>query len=489
MSKPNRLLGCAMRKGALAGMLVLLGTASAHGQGVPDAAGPPLSGLPVQIIPGAPGLGGMPNYPRTFGAVEASASAVVPAQATTKAPLAGTTTGTVEEYPVDLPPATVSGAPVEGAPTISTFVRPHQERWWVGGGYTAAFIRPTPFGLPLVTTGAATDNPPGALGQPGTAVAFGGRDLDYGTAHGGYLDLGLWLDADNCYSVDLTGFVVAPSHVGYLASSDFTGSPAILRPVFGTATMREVAFVDALPGVAAGGTQIDTRALLLGGEFNVRCHAYWWRRLHADALLGFRTLHFEEGLNVQDRLEPLTADNFTFNGAFVNPGSTITDINQFKTYNTFYGAQLGGRLRWEYDWMYVDIFGKIAAGVNSQIANISGSSTLVSPGGTTTVPGGILALSSNSGNHRRDQVGYVREVGFNLGFDLLQHVRLKLGYSFLSWSGVVRPGDTVDRVVNPHLVPTDQTFGTPGGPARPTFVFKDELLYVHFLNVGLELHY
>lgn len=458
-----------MRNGCLACLLLFLATGLAA----------------AQALPGAPGFGGMPNYPRTFGPMDPPAPAPVkPAQATT--PAAPPTAA--EEYPLDLPVTvpTESSAPALPA---SSYLRPHQERFWIGGGYTAAWIRPTPLGLPLVTTGASTDNPPGALGQPGTAVTFGGRDLDYGTAHGGYLDVGLWLDPENHYSVDFTGFAVAPSRTSYLVSSDFTGNPSILRPVFGTITLREAAFVDALPGTSAGGTMIDTRALLLGSEVNLRAHGYWWRRLHADALLGFRTLHLEEGLNIQDRLEPLTANNFTFQGNFVNPGSAITDDNRFKTLNTFYGAQVGARLRWELDWMYVDLFGKIGVGVNNQVANISGSSTLISPAGTTTVPGGILALSTNSGNHSRDQVGYVREVGFNLGYDLLQHVRLKVGYSLLLWSGVVRPGDTIDRVINPHLVPTDQTFGTPGGPARPAFVFKDELLYAHFLNVGMEFHY
>jgi hypothetical protein len=392
-------------------------------------------------------------------------------------------------YPLDIPSGSAAvGEPVGSLFTDQPYLRPNQDAFWITGGYTAAWIRT--YNLPpLVTTGAKGDNPPGALGQPGTAVTFGNGPLDYGTAHGGFLDLGVWLDAAHHYSLDFTGFIVAPSSVNYSAASDNSGNPSILRPAFSTINNRQVAFVDALPGTSTGGVNINARQLLLGGEFNARYHAYCWGRLHADALLGFRTLHLEEGFETQDRLQPLVNDVFTFQNSLVGAGSTITDDNRIKTLNTFYGAQVGGRLRWEYDWMYIDVFGKIGVGVNNQVANISGSSTLITPASSTTVPGGLLALPSNIGDHSRNQVGYIREAGLNFGFDVMEHLRLKVGYSFLSWSGVVRPGNVVDPVVNPHQVPTDQSFGQPGGPARPAFVFKDEVLWAHFVNLGMEFHY
>jgi hypothetical protein len=83
--------------------------------------------------------------------------------------------------------------------------------------------------------------------------------------------------------------------------------------------------------------------------------------------------------------------------------------------------------------------------------------------------------------------GVVPEVGLDVGLRLAPWARARVGYSFLYWSGVVRPGDQVDRQVNPRLVPTDQDFGLPGGPARPASQLNRTDFWAHGLNFGAEL--
>jgi hypothetical protein len=392
----------------------------------------------------------------------------------------------VEPEGIELTPSLDVPA-AEYAPGLDSraFHRSHQERWWLGAGYLAAWLRPaqTP---PLVTTGSAADAPPGALGQPGTAVLFGDGSIGYGTYHGGWLELGFWLDPEDRCSLDFTGFGLVPNNIRYATSADPGGNPVITRPIFGLINQSEAAFVDSLPGIATGGTLIDMRTLLLGGEVDLRYHWYCCHRWHLDALVGFRTLHFEEDLQIQDRIQPLQANSFTFLGNVVNPPSIITDTDRFDARNTFYGANFGLRAKWEHDYCFVDVFGKIAVGVNAQVVDVFGVSTL---NGTASAPGGLLALPTNIGEHSRRHFSYVREAGFNVGCDPHRHIRCRAGYSFLAWSGVARPGDAIDRVINPRQVPTDQSFGTPGGGTRPTFIFPDDLLWVHFLNVGVELHW
>src|SRR5262245_9985124 len=52
-------------------------------------------------------------------------------------------------------------------------------RLWVSAEYLLWWIKDGPFPVPLATTGSATDPTPGALGQPGTTVLFGGSNVDF----------------------------------------------------------------------------------------------------------------------------------------------------------------------------------------------------------------------------------------------------------------------------------------------------------------------
>ncbi len=71
-----------------------------------------------------------------------------------------------------------------------------------------------------------------------------------------------------------------------------------------------------------------------------------------------------------------------------------------------------------------------------------------------------------------------------LGYCLCPQWRVKLGYTFLYWSSVVRPGDQIDRDVNPNLLPPEATPLT--GLQRPVFTFVESDLWVNGLNLGLE---
>ena len=85
--------------------------------------------------------------------------------------------------------------------------------------------------------------------------------------------------------------------------------------------------------------------------------------------------------------------------------------------------------------------------------------------------------------------GFVPEAGINFNVEATKNIRLRFGYSFLFWNAVSRPGQQIDRAVNPGLVPSDLTFGTVTGPVRPTFRFADDYLWVQTFNLGVEFHY
>jgi hypothetical protein len=101
----------------------------------------------------------------------------------------------------------------------------------------------------------------------------------------------------------------------------------------------------------------------------------------------------------------------------------------------------------------------------------------------------LLALSTNSGRISHDEFAVVPELGVILGYDVTHLVRLTVGYSFLYWSDVARPGDQVNRIVNPALVPTSTVFGTTGGLPQPAPSFNRTDFWAQGLSFGIELRY
>ncbi len=457
--------------------------------------GTPPSGAFVPMGDSQVGYGGMgsgaypyypaPAYPAVFPYGYPQNFGPVGSQPTMLPPGAG----------AEMPPSAGMGMPGydqddDDKPAKSLFHRDTREHFWASVDYTMAWFHSESFRTILATTGSPADLHPAAIGQPGTVALFGQDGVNYGMFSGIHAEVGLFLDEDNHFSLEVGGMYIFPNHRQFALQSDPTGNPIIARPVLNAATQQEVAFIDAFPGTASGGIAIDTRSELYGAELNARVHGYGLKRLHADALLGFRFERLEETLSIQDQLSPLVAGTFPFNGGLVNPPGMIGDTDRFHTSNSYYGVQLGGRVSWEEEWFCVSVFGKASLGPNDERVSIRGSSTSLVNGTTQTVPGGILALPSNIGEYRRTVLGFVPEAGITLGFNVNSHIRLNASYSFLYWNQVVRPGGQIDRQVSPAQVPTDITFApttTPG--SRPQFTFNDESFWAHTLTFGIEFHY
>jgi len=399
------------------------------------------------------------------------------------------------------------GVAAEPAVGFAPFHRENHDKFWVEGSSQLSWIRPQNLPGPLATTGSPQDLSPGALGQPGTAVLFGDK-INFQTFSGIQMKAGLFLDPENHFSVDGAGFYLFPSHVRFQANSDAAGNPIIGRPIFNVGTNpaapgivpREFVEDDSFPAsifmgvpfpaLFSGGIAIDAKSELYGFEVNGAYHSYTMGRLHAEALGGFRFLHLDENLLIQDHLTALLPGVLTFLGTPIPAGDQITDFDSFQTTNSFYGLQLGGRLTWEEDWFSVGVFGKVALGETQQKVIINGATSLIDPFlGTQTAVGGMLALPSNIGNRSRTVFGVVPEGGLNLKADVTRWLRLTAGYSFLYWSEVVRAGAQIDRLVNIGQIPSDNNFGLTTGPARPLFRFNEEAFWVNSFNFGVEFHY
>jgi hypothetical protein len=203
-----------------------------------------------------------------------------------------------------------------------------------------------------------------------------------------------------------------------------------------------------------------------------------------DALGGYRYLRFSDGLSVTENLVSTNPAS----PIFVPLGTLINVTDSFSTRNQFNGGDLGlaGQL-WRGPWV-LGLLGKLAVGDNQQVVAATGSTSVTVPGHPTVVnPGGLLALSSNSGHFTRDRVSLVPEFGVNLGYQITPHLRIFTGYTLLYWFNVVRAGNQVDLTVNPNLLPP--VTGAAAGPAHPAPHFQTTDLWVQGLSTGLEFRF
>jgi hypothetical protein len=355
--------------------------------------------------------------------------------------------------------------------------------WWTKGS-----------NLPnLVTGGSATDAIPGALGQPGTRVLFGGDEDSQGHS-GARFNAGIWLNDSHTFGLEGSYFFLGSrSENFFTGASGAPGSAVITRPFLdvpptGAAPFQNSEIV-AFPGVAGGTVSVQSTSRLQGAAPDVLCNlcccGSCCSGYRVDLIGGFSWFELNESVNINEDITP----NGGLGSGFP-PGSRIAVNDQFSTQNDFYGPQIGIRGEWWRDRFFVNARSSLAIGDSHESVSITGSTVFTAPGSAPIVaPGGLLALPSNIGNFSRDHFAVVPETGFNVGYQVTPHLRTYVGYTFMYWSSVVRPGDVIDGAVNPSQLPTIAGRGPLVGPANPAFEFHDSNFWAQGLNLGVELRY
>lgn len=351
-------------------------------------------------------------------------------------------------------------------------------RWYGSAEYLLWFIRGQTL-PPLLTTGPLTAAVPGALGQPGTTVLYGGNTYDNNPYSGVRLRGGYWFNDSHGLGLDLGGFFLGSNSNNFTASS--MGFPFLARPFFNALTgAQDIEAVAAPTGLAGTFSAVNT-FILYGAEANLRRNLFCGCNWFIDGFAGWRLLGLNESLTMRENLAVVSSSNPS-----LPAGSTFNVSDRFATSNLFNGAQIGAIGEYRIGRWSLDLRTSIALGGTQQNVNISGSTSSQGPGIVpTTLPGGLLALSSNIGSHTRGMVSFVEEVGFNVGYQFTNHIRGFVGYNFLFWSSVVRPGEQIDTVVNPNLIPP----AVGGGPSRPTFGFNGADFWVQGITAGIDIRW
>jgi hypothetical protein len=401
------------------------------------------------------------------------------------------------ELPDDLPPAPApvhGGAFTDGRPAVEADAAPAAEETLLpydpfGADPSRVYLRadylmwwfkqahlPT-----LLTTG--PDEPPdvgtGVLGMPGTHVLFGG-DAGGGLRSGARLTVGAWCDDECQTGVEASGFFIGQRSFRSLAGSD--EFPVISRPFFSLNAGAESAQEATRPGISTGSVSVGGPSSLWGAEIDLRCNLCETCTSRLDFLVGPRYLQLDEGLDIHESLLGQAGA-----GAFA--GSHIDVVDRFDTRTQFYGAQAGLDYRLSRGAWSLDLLGKVALGDSHEVVTINGSQRVVSPtGAVTTFNGGLLALPSNSGQFTRDRFAVVPEGSVNLAWQATDWCRLVVGYNFLYWSSVARPGDQIDRVIDVTQIPNGPP-ATSTGMARPAAVVRGTDFWAQGVSFGVEFRY
>ena len=347
---------------------------------------------------------------------------------------------------------------------------------------------------PLVITGTGINPTTGQIENPQTIV---GGNVNNDLRSGGRFTVGFWCDSDEKSAVEGTFFFLGQRSVNYLVGSD--AYPLLARPfqVANTSAVVSPSGVDiggksfeeiaTFPNQVVGRITVETPSNLWGAEANYRCNlcCNCWSRI--DLLAGFRYLQLDEGLHITESLETVAQV-----GDFP-PGTQRTVVDTFDTRNQFYGGQLGLRGDWNWGPWSLDCMTKVALGDTHQTVNRDGYQVIQQPGAQPQFyPGGLLVLpNANLGIVSRDRFTVVPEINLSLSYHVTDWWRIFVGYNFLYWSSVARPGNQIDQSLDVTKIPQFLQFSsvTAVNPPRPAPIINGTPFWAQGITIGMEFRY
>ena len=334
--------------------------------------------------------------------------------------------------------------------------------WSVSGDKLPALVTTAPVGTPLGVAG--------VLGQPTTTVLFGNSSVNNDWRSGGRITGGYWFDPQRSRGIEASFFGLENASTGFAASSG--AYPILTRPFTNALTGLPDALIASFPGISTGSVNASETSRLFGAGALYRQDIGMWSGQRVNALIGYRYLRSSDTLWITD-----IASSVAF--------GTFTPSDNFKAASNFHGLDLGLTGDWRNGPWSLEWRGKVALGANLNTADVSGSTTSTIAGFTTTVPGGFLALASNSGHFSQTKFAVIPELSLKAGYQIAPAWRLTVGYDVLYWTGVQRAGGLIDTNINPSLVPP----GPPAGPTRPLPVMNTTNLLAQGFSFGVRYNY
>ncbi len=337
------------------------------------------------------------------------------------------------------------------------------------------------------------DVPPLVVRVNGNAadVIFGNQPMLTDERSGYRIKAGKWFD--DCQTVGIQGEYLRLGDIeqNYIAASNALGRPQLGRPFIEANSGQQFIQDVSVPLELAGSVSVNARGnfssaglRMLYNTCNMDLGCGSFRRI--DFLLGYRYLQLDESLLIHEDLTSIRPAP--------NQGQFAID-DRFQTFNDFNGGEFGWNFQRGIGRWRIDGTAKLAIGATHERVTIFGQTTTSGandPADNGTRPGGLLAQQTNIGTYTRNEFALIPELAANLGYQITPNLRFHVGYTFIYWSRVARPGDHVDLTVNRNLIP-DRSFPLQNpaftGPARPAFEWQSTDFWAQGINVGLHLEY
>ncbi len=399
-------------------------------------------------------------------------------------------------------PATQGADPANaatGAPAVSI------SRFYGGIEYLHWWVKAAPLSVPLVSTG-PQQNKEGFLVNSNTTIlygapfspAVGGNDKQpFPGFSGSRLTLGYWLDDEQRYAVEASGFLLQSRTTTFQVRGDSNGQPGMRIPVFNSVPYAPGGACDpdtgaclipqtedgvpvSIPGDLTGGAKI-TNSLQLGGlDLTGVLPLYRDSSWQISGLAGGTFLQLSESFNLTGDIEGLaTSDLYA--------GQSGYSVDEFKTRNRFYGATLGLRGRYSYGPLFLEGTGRVSFGASQEVLTVNGGyADFHAPFANSSGPYGIFAMPANEGRFSQTHFAVVPQAQVKLGYNITPSIALTVAYDFLYDSNVIRPGDEINR-----NVPKGQTYqqdGTSPSLTSPARLFRTTDFFAQGVSIGLVFH-
>jgi hypothetical protein len=318
----------------------------------------------------------------------------------------------------------------------------------------------------------------GALDQTATNRLFGGDPVTLPMHNGMLWTAGVW--DSSCQSFAIQGSYLGLDSNAKRFFTDSQTHPNLAQPFFNVLTSQEDAAILAVPSVQSGSLQIN-----IGNQFQM-----------ADALLRWnidrsarQRLDFVLGYQFAQMTETLSMGGST---TFIDPnglnavGTVISSSDFFRAKNDFHGGEIGLISSSRTGPWNMELSAKLALGNNQSQIRIDGSTvTSVPQTASVTDVGGIFALPSNINNSTNNSFAVLPQVGAKLSRNITRNLSVSVGYNFIYWNRIVRPGQLVDRQLNPTQFPPGPITGT----VAPHYHFSTTDFWVQGIGFGCQYRY
>lgn len=363
----------------------------------------------------------------------------------------------------------------QGGPSGDVWFNAEYLMWWTKDSHLPA----------IVTTGPTTGG--GLLGAKGTGTLLGGGNVDYGIDSGARFGGGMWLDDGHCVGFEADYLFLSTARTDDIISADGSAKSKLLaRPFYDLAIKGQNSDIFADPGLNSGYTSVHTDSFLQGLDDNILVNVCCGCDGRVDALGGFRWLQLREDVGIHEHSVIICN---CVNPFPANHGNSIDSYDLYGTHNNFYGGNMGLQAEMCRDNWFLRVEGQVALGDTHEAADLQGLTVITTPAGVQTIrPAGLLNVNGNIGHYSRDVFAVIPELGVAVGYQLTDHVRLFVGYSFLYWSNVLRAGDQVVLVSNSNRAGSSTTYN-PTAAGAPGYTFHSTDYWAQGVNFGIEVRY